>query len=39
MVSDHYGVHESIEIAKGKNEIPTNWEKAYNQLKRIWRRK
>jgi hypothetical protein len=39
MVNNHYGKHESIEIAKGKNEIPTDWKKAYNQIKRIWRRK
>ncbi len=39
MVTEHYNKHESIEIAKGKYELPTNWDKAYNQLKRIWRRK
>jgi hypothetical protein len=39
MVTEHYNKHESIEIAKGKNELPTNWDKAYNQLKRIWKKK
>jgi hypothetical protein len=39
MVREHYGKHESIEIAKGKNELPTDWKKGYNQIKRIWRRK
>lgn len=39
MVRGHYGKHDSIEVAKGKNELPENWDKAYNQLKRIWRRK
>lgn len=26
--------HESIEIAKGKNEIPTTFKQAFNQFKR-----
>lgn len=36
---EHYGISENIEIAKGKNEIPTDWKKAYNQMKRIWKTK
>lgn len=41
MVTDHYNVHEAIEIAKGKNEIPKSWRKGYKQIKRVikWRQK
>ncbi|CAB4148266.1 hypothetical protein UFOVP520_40 [uncultured Caudovirales phage] len=41
MVRGHYGKHEVIEIAKGKNEIPKTWKKGYNQIKRLikWQQK
>jgi hypothetical protein len=35
MVREHYGKHESIEIAKGKNEIPKTWKKGFRQIKRL----
>jgi len=34
MINNHYGVHESIEIAKGKNEIPKTWKKGKEQINR-----
>lgn len=34
MVTDHYGKHESIEIAKGINEIPKTWKKGKEQINR-----
>ena len=36
----HYGESETIEIAKGKYELPNSWEKGFNQIKRIikWQR-
>ena len=33
---DFYNVSESVEIAKGKNEIVTTWKDAFRQIKRIW---
>lgn len=41
MVTDHYGKHDSIEIAKGINEIPKTWKKGYRQIKRLikWQQK
>ena len=40
MMGDHYGESETIEIAKGKYELPNSWEKGFNQIKRIikWQR-
>lgn len=34
MMGDHYGESETIEIAKGKYELPTTWAKGFNQIKR-----
>lgn len=34
-LDNHYGQSESIEIAKGKNELPNSWEKGINQIKRL----
>lgn len=34
MIREHYGKHESIEIAKGKNEIPRTWKNGFKQIKR-----
>ncbi len=36
-----YNQSESIEIAKGKNEIPTTWKKGFEQVKRQykWKKK
>lgn len=35
MLDNHYGQSETIEIAKGKYEIPNSWSKGFNQIKRI----
>lgn len=34
MTSEHYGQSETIEIAKGKYELPNSWNKGFNQIKR-----
>jgi len=34
MTSEHYGQSETIEIAKGKYELPKTWTKTFNQIKR-----
>lgn len=34
-----YGVSENIEIAKGKNELVTNWQDVREKIKRVWRKK
>ena len=34
MMGDHYGESETIEIAKGKYELPNSWVKGFNQIKR-----
>lgn len=34
-LSDWYNVSEVIEIAKGKNELPTNLKKGFKQIKRV----
>jgi hypothetical protein len=41
MVTEHYNKHESIEVAKGKYELPKTWKKGYNQIKRLikWQQK
>jgi hypothetical protein len=38
-LDEFYGQSELIEIAKGKNEIPTTWKKAFKQIKRQWKTK
>ena len=40
MSNDHFNSSELIEIAKGKNEIPTTLKKGLKQIKRIskWRK-
>jgi hypothetical protein len=35
MLDNHYGQSETIEIAKGKYELPNSWSKGFNQIKRI----
>lgn len=37
MLDNHYGQSETIEISKGKYEIPTTWSKGINQIKRQWK--
>lgn len=39
MMGDHYGESETIEIAKGKYELPNSWGKGFKQIKRQWKRK
>jgi hypothetical protein len=34
---DHYGRSETIEIAKGKFELPTTIKKGWNQIKRNYK--
>lgn len=34
MLEKHYGVSETIEIAKGKYELPNSWASTFNQIKR-----
>lgn len=36
-LTEHYGVSENIEIAKGKNELPKTMKKGAKQLKRLIR--
>lgn len=33
--NNHFNQSELIEIAKGKNEIPTSFKKAFKQIKRL----
>lgn len=33
-MDNHYGISETIEIAKGKYELPNSWAKGFNQIKR-----
>ena len=35
MMDNHYGQSETIEIAKGKYELPNSWSKGLNQIKRL----
>ena len=37
-LTEHYGVSENIEIAKGKYERPTTFKKLINQIKR-WKKR
>ena len=34
MLDSHYGQSETIEIAKGKYELPNSWTNTFNQIKR-----
>lgn len=34
---EHYGVSETVEIAKGKYELPTTIKKGWNQIKRNYK--
>ena len=34
--AEWYGVSETIDIAKGKNEMVTNWRDAIKKIKRGW---
>ncbi|CAB4215660.1 hypothetical protein UFOVP1475_39 [uncultured Caudovirales phage] len=34
--SEHYGVSDRVEIAKGKYEIPYTWKGGWIKIKRIW---
>jgi hypothetical protein len=37
---DYYGVSKRVDIAKGYNEIPTNWNYAKQLIKRIlWQKR
>lgn len=37
---DYYGVSKKVDIAKGYNEIPTNWSYAKQLIKRIlWQKR
>jgi hypothetical protein len=35
-ITDHYGVSERVEIAKGKYEIARTWKQGLNKIKRVW---
>jgi hypothetical protein len=39
MAQDHFNKSELIEIAKGKYELPTNWNGFKNKIIRIWKTK
>lgn len=36
---NHYGIGESIEIAKGKHEMVTDWSGLKNKIIRLWQLK
>ena len=36
--NDHYGIGNTIEIAKGKNEYITSWKDFKRKIKRVWRK-
>jgi hypothetical protein len=38
-IDDFYGRGENIDIAKGKNQIPTSFKQAINKIKREWKQK
>tara|TARA_R110000868_G_scaffold158351_1_gene386416 strand:- start:1494 stop:1643 length:150 start_codon:yes stop_codon:yes gene_type:complete len=38
-LDEHYGQSETIEIAKGKYELPTTWKQTFKQIKREWKTK
>ena len=35
-LSEHYGISEDIDIAKGKYEYTTSWKKTWVKIKRIY---
>jgi hypothetical protein len=35
-MTEHYGVSERVEIAKGKYEIARTWKQGINKIKRVW---
>ena len=35
-MTEHYGVSETVEIAKGKYQIARTWKQGINKIKRIW---
>lgn len=37
VLSEHYNTTESIEIAKGKLEIPTTFKQGWEKIKRNWK--
>ena len=34
--SEHYGISNQIEIAKGKHSIAKNWTDGIKKIKRLW---
>ena len=36
---DHYGQSETIEIAKGKYELPKTFSAAFEQIRRQWKKR
>jgi hypothetical protein len=38
-LNEHYGQSETIEIAKGKYELPKTWKQTFKQIKREWKTK
>jgi hypothetical protein len=38
-LEEHYGQSETIEIAKGKYELPKTWKQTFKQIKREWKTK
>ena len=36
-LDEHYGQSETIEIAKGKYELPTTRSRTFKQIKREWK--
>lgn len=38
-IDNFYGESENIDIAKGKNQIPTSFKQAINKIKREWKQK
>ena len=35
-MTEHYGVSERVEIAKGKYEIARTWKQGIKKIKRLW---
>jgi len=38
-IDDFYGESDNIDIAKGKNQIPTSFNKAIKKIKREWKKR
>ena len=36
---DHFNIGETIEFAKGKNELVTDWSGLKSKIKRLWLKK